>query len=174
MDDLSKRKLQRLKNYDYSHNGAYFITTCTYKRLDLFGIIIDAQITLNPAGEMISNTLAQMAKFYSNIIIDKYVVMPNHVHAIVLLENRGTPQRAFPTTSIPDCMNRFKTITTKFYIDGVKKGIYRPFDKHIWQKSFHDHIIRNEQEYQKIWEYIDTNPLKWELDKYNEFAYSHL
>lgn len=73
---------------------------------------------------------------------------------------------SFPTLMLYEYIQRFKTLTTKLYIDGVKKGEYPRYDKKIWQKSYHDHIIRNEKDYQKIWEYIDTNPLKWEEDKY--------
>ena len=115
---------------------------------------------------MVSDKFAEMSEFYSDIIADKFIVMPNHFHAIIMIQHGGTPQGAFPTLSLPEYIQRFKSLTTKSYIDGVKNGEYPLFDKKIWQKSYYDRIIRNEAEYRKIWEYIDTNPLKWELDKY--------
>jgi len=162
---LPDRKLNRLKGYDYSNKGAYFLTVCTYEKHNLFGKIIDGDMFLNNAGEMIKQTQIDTPQYYSNIAIDCYCIMPNHVHVIVLVTS-GTPQGAFPTMSIPQYIDRFKTLTTKKYIDGVKRGIYKPFDKHIWQKSYYDHIIRGEQEYLKICEYIQNNPLTWEIDKY--------
>ena len=102
----------------------------------------------------------------SSINIDKYVFMPNHIHAILTINYDGTTQGSFPTVS--EMVQRFKTITTKKYIDGVKSDIYPPFEKKIWQKSFYDHIIRNEKSYLEIWQYIDENPLKWQEDELSE------
>lgn len=161
---LQERKLQRLKGYDYSQNGAYFITICTQNRLCLFGDIYSGSLILNNAGKMVFKKLEEMPKIYSGIKIDKFIVMPNHLHAIIEIQQNGTTQGSFPTIS--ECIQRFKTYTTKLYIDGVKKGNYPHFDKKIWQKSFYDRIIRNEHEYQEICQYIETNPLKWEEDKY--------
>ena len=162
--NLPQRKLQRLQNYNYSQNNAYFITICTQNRLPLLGRIENSNLILNNAGLMVFNKFEEISDFYPDIIIDKFIVMPNHLHAIMLIQHAGTAQGPFPTLS--EHIKRFKTLTTKLYISSVKKGEYPPFDKKIWQKSYHDHIIRNETEYQKIWDYIDTNPLKWELDKY--------
>ena len=162
---LPERKEQRLKNYDYSQNGAYFITICSQNRLCLFGKIENRKMILNHAGMMIYNKFSEIAKIYPGIQIDKFVIMPNHLHTIMVIQHdSGTTQGSFPTIS--EYIQRFKSLTTKLYIDGVKKGIYPPFDNKIWQKSFYDHIIRNEKEYQNIWEYIDLNPYKWEDDKY--------
>lgn len=115
---------------------------------------------------MVFARFAEIPKFYPDIAIDKFIVMPNHLHAIVILQHSGTAQGPFPTMTLSDYIHRFKTLTTKLYIEGVKNDNYPPFDKKVWQKSYHDRIIRNDAEYRKIWEYINTNPLKWELDKY--------
>jgi putative transposase len=162
--NLPQRKLQRLKDYDYSQNNAYFITICTQNRLPLFGKIENNNLILNKAGLMVLNKFEEISECYPHVITDKYIVMPNHVHAIIVIQKSGTAQGPFPTLS--EYIKRFKSLTTTRYIENVKKGEFPPFDKKIWQKSYHDHIIRNELEYQKIWEYIDTNPLKWELDEY--------
>jgi putative transposase len=168
--DLPQRKLQRLKNYDYNKNGAYFITICTHNREHLFGRIDNGKLIMNNAGKMIYNKLSEISKFYSDIIVDKYIVMPNHLHAIMSIQHIGMAQGPFPTMALSDYIHRFKTLTMKLYIDGVRNGDYPSFNKKVWQKSYHDHIIRNEAEYQKIREYIDTNPLKWQDDCYfNKF-----
>ena len=162
---LPERKQLRLKNYDYSQNGTYFVTICSQNRLCLFGKTENKEMILNHAGMMVYNKIGEIDKYYPGIQIDKFVVMPNHIHVIMVIKHEpGTTQGSFPTIS--ECIQRFKSLTTKLYVDGVKKGIYPPFDKKIWQKSFHDHIIRNEKEYQDIWEYIDLNPYSWEDDKY--------
>jgi len=171
--DLPQRKLQRLRNYNYAQNGMYFVTLCTQNRLNLFGQIENGDLVLNDAGKMVFHKFEQIPQVYPDIAIDKFIVMPNHLHAILMIQHdviqqgdSGTPRGAFPTMSLSDYIHRFKTLTTKLYIDGVRNGNYPPFDKKIWQKSYHEHIIRNEQDYQKIWDYIDTNPLKWQDDKY--------
>ena len=147
-----KRKPQRLQGFDYSQNGAYFITICTQKRLPLFCDVIDNHILINHAGKMVEERLLNISN--GVVAIVKYCIMPNHIHAILSIAMDGTTQGSFPTT-VSEVVQRFKTITTKLYIDGVKNGDYPTFDKKIWQKSFHDHVIRNEQDYQEIWKYID-------------------
>ena len=182
--DFPNRKRQRLKDYDYSMNNSYFVTICTQNRDVLFGDIMNKSIFLSKSGKMISEKFLNITET-EGVKIDKYVVMPNHIHAIITISyeetkilnnginsndgtkilNNGTTQGSFPTLS--ELIQRFKTITTKLYIDGVKEGIYQPFNKKIWQKSFYDHIIRNENEYKTICNYIEHNPQKWEEDFYN-------
>ncbi len=157
--ELQKRKFIRLKGYDYSSNGAYFVTICTQNRECLFGEIVgdDAHIVPN----IILSEIGMVVQRYINSIagIEKYVIMPNHVHLIIFISRNedGTMWASSPTTtqSIPQLIKSFKTLVTK------------QIGYSIWQRSFHDHIIRNEKEYQKIWEYIDTNPQKWEDDMYH-------
>ncbi|WMJ22009.1 transposase [Paludicola sp. MB14-C6] len=156
MNELPQRKLQRLKGYDYSHNGAYFITICTQNRQQLFGEIFNNTMLINNAGKMIEERLLNIIN--DVVFLDKHIIMPDHIHAIVIINHNGTTQGPFPTLS--EIVQRFKTITTKLYIDSVKNGEYPPFDKKIWQKSFNDRIIRNEKEYREIRQYIDENPLK--------------
>jgi putative transposase len=164
--NLPQRKLQRLKDYDYSQNGTCFITICTHNRENLFGRIDNGKLILNNAGKIVYDKFSEISKFYPGINVDKYIIMPNHLHAILLIQHNGTAQGPFPTMALSDYIHRYKTLTTKLYIDGVKNGDYPVFDKKVWQKSYHDNIIRNEAEYQKIWDYIDTNPEKWQDDKY--------
>ena len=150
--ELPKRKNNRLKDYDYSLNGAYFITICTHDRQSLFWE------TNNPDA-MIEKWLFEIQNKYANVQIDKVVIMPNHIHAIVFLLGDQS-------ATIHQIISWFKTMTTNEYIRAVKDGLYKPFKKQIWQRSYHDHIIRNEEDYLHIWQYIDDNPLKWTDDKY--------
>ncbi len=176
--NLPQRKLQRLKDYDYSKSNAYFVTLCTQNRMPLYETITDGILALNPAGLMISDCFQQLSQYGNKIKVDTFIVMPNHLHAILIIshinedtkqvlkssEESGTTRGSFPTVS--EYIRRFKTFTTKNYISGVYTGDYPLFDKRIWQKSFHDHIIRSEQEFRSICQYIHSNPLKWAEDTY--------
>jgi len=175
-----QRKLQRLGDYDYSQNGIYFITICTQNRMCLFGATTKEGITLNSAGKMVSEIFGKVSIIYSDIKVDHFVVMPNHLHGLLSIqhdllaknegnEKVGTTRRSSPT-SISEYVQRFKTLTTKYYIDGVRNGLYPPFNKKLWEKSFYDHIIRDETDFLNHWQYIDQNPLKWLEDKYFKSA----
>ena len=176
MNKLPRRKNIRLKNYDYSRAGYYFITICTQDKLKLFGEIINAESILNNRGEMIKKWIFQLENKFPHISIHKYIIMPNHIHCIIILEpdlrvypkNNTIKNKQYEHTGppLPQIIQWFKTMTTNEYIKGVKNEIYPPFNKRIWQRNYYDRIIRNEQEYKKIYEYIETNPLKWENDKY--------
>lgn len=167
---LPERKPQRLHEYDYSQNGAYFVTVCTHDRRCLLGSVENNTVVVNEAGKMVGQRIENISNGV-NVTVDKYVVMPNHIHAIIMVyrdgteTEHGTAQGPFPTLS--DYIRRFKTITMKLYIDGVKDGRYPPFEKTIWQKSYHDRILRDENEYLSAWRYIEENPLRWLLDEYN-------
>ena len=164
--DLPKRKPTRLKGYDYSTPGAYFITICTKDRKELLSKIIvgdDAHIVpqnnLSKIGLICERYINNINIKYENVTVDKYVIMPNHIHLIIFLH--GTMKASSPTKNIETIIRSFKTMVTK------------EIGNSIWQRSYHDHIIRGEKDYQKIWEYIDTNPIKWELDCfYNDDEWS--
>ncbi|MEG1624499.1 MAG: transposase, partial [Raoultibacter sp.] len=154
--EFPKRKKIRLKGYDYSSNGAYFVTICTHNREMLFGNVGADSIS----ARMVDDIWHKIINQYKNIQCPQYVIMPNHFHAIIVAE-RADMESAPTISTIIQSFKRYSTIE---YIKLVKQKIFPPFNKQIWQRSFHDHIIRNEQEYQKLWEYIDTNPQKWEED----------
>jgi REP element-mobilizing transposase RayT len=159
------RKPNRLQNYDYSRAGYYFITICTQNRQELFGEIIDSRMITNAAGEMLTETWCELPKFYHGIRIDQFQIMPNHVHGIIVIVGDGP--RAVPTLSLSDVVQRFKSLTTRLYIQGVKKEDWEPFDAKLWQRSFFEHVIRDDKSLNKIRVYIRDNPLNWELDKDN-------
>lgn len=162
---LPKRKPARLKDYDYSTPGAYFLTVCTHNRKSLFGNIVGGdifstpQIMLSSVGKIVNDEILNIETHYKNIKIDKFVIMPNHIHLIVRITERIN---AFPTIKydIPNVIGKFKASVTR----NVGKA-FMPSVK-LWQDSFYDHIIRGEEDYKEIWQYIDTNPTKWQADEF--------
>ncbi len=153
--ELPKRKPTRLKEYDYSSPGAYFVTICTKNRKELLSEIIVGeglctlpQNKLTPTGEVVEKSIQYINNNYNGVKIDKYVIMPNHIHLIVTLDNSGGDR----TPPLHKVIGQLKSYTTN------------KFNDILWQRSYHDHIIRGEQDYRKIWEYIDTNVIRWEKD----------
>ncbi len=156
--DLPKRKRTRLKGYDYGKNGAYFVTICTKDKKAILGEIVgggtlDApKINLSPIGQIVDKYILSTNKINS-VKVDKYVIMPNHIHLILVVDNNGTPRASSPTNE-----------AVPHVVSTLKRFVNREVGDNIFQRSFHDHIIRGEADYQKIWEYIDTNVIKWEMD----------
>lgn len=190
--NIHHRRSVRLKEYDYSKLGGYFVTVVTYNKEYLFGNIINGNVILNDPGQMIQEIWNDLPKYYHEVEIDSFIIMPNHVHGVIFLtdnkceknvgagpracpksiDNRdlrkkGQPQGVAPTLSLPDIVHRFKTMTTKQYCDGVAQNGWTPFSGKLWQRNYYEHVIRNEKELSLIREYIVNNPLKWELDKNN-------
>lgn len=162
---MDKRKPNRLPEFDYSQNGAYFITICTRDKQKIFWIddksqnsvgadIIRPHDKLNDLGLIVECAIEQITEYYPNTMIDKYVIMPNHVHILMRIENDEFNGRIISAPTISIIIGQMKR--------WVSKQIAYP----IWQKSFHDHVIRDEEDYRRIWQYIDTNPVKWEFDCY--------
>ena len=160
MQEFPQRKPNRLMDYDYSHNGAYFVTICARDRENLFGTVIVGAtapgrpfISLNELGRCVDETIINAHnKGNSDIKIDKHIIMPNHVHLIIVICAETGDRGRSPL---------------QFVVRNIKSYVSKWAGFAVWQRSFHDHIIRNEEEYQKIWEYIDTNPFNWEIDKYH-------
>ncbi|NOY70253.1 MAG: transposase [Deltaproteobacteria bacterium] len=157
--DIHHRRSIRLKGYDYSQTGLYFITVCTQDRLCLFGKIEHGEMLTNDAGKMIKIVWEEISSYYPSFKVHEFVVMPNHFHGIIQIKNEST-------MSLPDIVHRFKTLTTKRYTDGVKNNNWSRFKKKLWQRNYYEHIIRNEISYHQILEYVQTNPLKWQEDTY--------
>ena len=181
---MNNRKQIRLKDYDYSENGAYFVTICSKNKEALFGKVVgdgildvplaerddngNVYVKLSNLGNTVQKTIEYIDEHNENIEIEKYVIMPNHIHLIITV-NRindkgfGTSGKPSPTENgdkpraneiIPKLVSSLKRYTNK------QSGI------DLWQRSYYDHIIRTQKDYDEIWEYIDTNPIKWEMDKY--------
>ena len=161
--NLPKRKQNRLQNYDYSQNGAYFITICTKDKekilCDIVGEGLRAlpSIILTPIGEVVKNSIEYINN-YRGITVDKYVIMPNHVHLIITVDSGGHRD---PPLRVYDIIGRFKSFTDSKYKSG---GHGDP--PLLWQRSFYDHVIRDENDYLIRWNYIENNPYKWQEDQY--------
>ena len=165
--EYPKRKPTRLQGYDYSTNGAYFITICTHNRKCIFSNIIVGAIHESPENKLttyglFAKTIIEILPNRFNVSIPKYVIMPNHIHMIVeIFDNHE--KRAIHESPLQH--NRSLLDKMVGYLKmNVSKKIHNTYHDKIWQRSFHDHIIRNQHDYDNIWEYIDTNPLKWEND----------
>lgn len=178
-----ERRSIRLKNYDYHQPNAYFVTICTLNRFHLFGEINDGEMWLSSVGEMINTIWFEIPIYYPNVDIDAFVIMPNHIHGIIiLLENHtvgavpcdrpkpGQPQGVAPTLSLPEVLHRFKSLTTKRYIDGVKYSGWPPFPGRLWQRNYWEHVIRNRRTLEAVRRYIMHNPMRWDMDRYNADA----
>ena len=160
----------RLKNYDYSQPGAYFVTICTQNRSCLFGEINEGELLLADPGRMIAMWWLELSSKFPTASLDSYVVMPNHIHGIICTDNEMdsiTGQGAHAGAPLPTVIQWFKTMTTNAYIRGVKSGSFPPFEGKLWQRNYYEHVIRNERELKSIRLYISQNPAKWHLDREN-------
>ena len=189
--ELPKRKLLRLKDYDYNQNGAYFITICAKDKRNLFGKIKPpntvagipqvvgaalappvAATDLTEYGKNVQKHIEALHKHYNYISVDKYVIMPNHVHMIISIntgvaEMRHADEHATPAKSGHGTGGASAAPTTLGnLVRGFKAGVSRECGFLLWQRSYHDHIIRNQKDYLRIYQYIETNPAKWEDDRY--------
>jgi len=183
------RRSIRLKEYDYSSPGAYFITICTYQRQHLFGDIVDGVMKLNQYGQIIQSCWQRIPIHFANVLLDAWVVMPNHLHGILVLTDTLGEGEAFgkgeafgnktceiaedacpnasplqfcgtQSGSIGAIVQNYKSIST-LQINYVRHTPGIP----VWQRNYHDRIIRDEEALQRIREYVKTNPLAWEIDQ---------
>ena len=157
-----RRRNNRLLNYDYSQNGWYFATICTAGRKNYFGAIVGDKMVINEYGKIVENQWLWLRKHYKHIKLDEYVVMPNHLHGILVIERRDR-SRPVPTErikSLSGLIGAFKTTSSKL-IHG------RGLNDFAWQRSFYDHIIRTEKSLHEIRKYIKYNPLQWAVDREN-------
>ena len=159
---LPKRKTPRLTGWDYSSPGAYFVTVCTREKQQLLGEVVgggiyDApQMRLSMQGKAVEETLRQM-KEHDGVTVEKAVIMPNHIHLLLFVKERpgGSSQAPNPTNAaVPKFVSLFKRLCN------------RRCGENLWQRSYHDHILRSEADALRVWEYIDTNPAKWREDRY--------
>ena len=146
--ELPKRKPNRISGYDYSQNGAYFITICTKNRKKILSQVVgdDAHIVPKLYGRIIEKYICNVPE------IEKYVIMPDHIHMIIRLED-GSMWASTPTNKIASIVRSIKTLTTK------------EIGESIFQRSYYDHVIRNQRDYDEIWTYIENNPRKWMLQE---------
>ncbi|GMT42253.1 MAG: hypothetical protein IEMM0002_0664 [bacterium] len=170
----------RIKRYDYSRAGAYFVTICTQNRECLFGDVVDGEMVLNDAGRIVDDEWEKSADIRDEIELDEFVIMPNHFHGVVCIhdDGRGTARRARGSTarraptgerfgkpvpgSLPTIIRSFKSAVTKRINE-----MHRAPGVTLWQRGFYEHVIRNERELTRVRQYITDNTAKWELDREN-------
>ena len=163
--DLPKRKPTRLRGFDYSSENYYFITICTHNRQRLFGCVGDgldrSEVGFSEFGRIADEELRKIPVRMSDARIDKYVIMPDHIHAILVLGCNGDSERSRPFPTLSTVVGLLKSGVSR-RIHGIEPGI------RVWQKSFYDKIIRDEQGYLEAWEYMDENPHKFLLHATSE------
>ena len=181
MRELPVRKNIRLKGWNYGNAGCYFITICVKNKHEMFGKVLDGKMMVNEHGAIAERNIINIPRHINHVSIDKYAVMPNHVHIIVrITENVGTPYMAsaeppsaeppFAETRTP-CMASLQ-IKSKQTLSKAMQQYKASVTREtaiagLWQERFHDHIIRDEAEYQRVWQYIESNPERWTEDEFH-------
>ncbi|GIK59212.1 MAG: transposase [Ignavibacteriota bacterium] len=187
-ENRPQRKNIRLKEYDYSFPGWYYVTICTFNRINLFGKIADGKMVLNEDGKIVEEEWLQTKEIRKNVDLDYYIIMPNHLHGIIIIEQsfedviikgRGelnSPEKIdsgriqyaptndtfiSPSHTLGAIVRGFKSSVTKKIRELSGNSELR-----IWQRNYYEHIIRNDNDLHRIRTYIQNNPLKWELDEY--------
>ncbi len=178
MTDLPERKRIRLGEYDYSDAGAYFVTICTKNKQCILSDIVgggalDApRVELTSYGKILDDEIQKSMRIYQHIQIDKYVIMPNHVHMIInILYNPNGTSRAPSYANGVDGTSRAPSRTNETipaFVSILKRFTNKKCGEKIWHRSYYDHVIRTEHDYAQIWQYVDENPTKWESDEYYE------
>ena len=173
-----QRKPNRIAGYDYSQNGAYFVTICTRDRKKILSKISVGTplpgcpeaachngghpgtgvptVELLWRGEIADRYIRQMDAFYEHLSVDQYMIMPEHIHLLITIhEPTGHPGRGVPT----------RTPVLARFVGTLKRFCNKEYGENIWQSRYHDHVVRNQQDYDEIWQYIENNPAQWAIDK---------
>ncbi len=177
------RRSIRLKGYDYSQPGAYFITLCIHDRwIRMFGDVNNGEMVLNDCGIIANEWMGKLSERFTDVMVDSYVIMPNHVHCIISIVTESSPgpivgaihelplretdnesiRKNRRVMTIPKIIGYYRMNTGK-RINAIRKISGNP----VWQRNYWEHIIRDENEYFRIRQYIFENPLNWNLDKLN-------
>ena len=187
---IHHRRSIRLRGHDYAQDGFYFVTICCHQRQPLFGEIAEGKMMLNAAGGIVNTVWRELPNHYPGITLGEYVVMPNHFHGIIHIVGAQFIAPEFSTThqgvikqgalkqgtlkqgtlkqgamnrapTVGNIIRAFKARCT-YAINTINESAGAP----IWQRNYYEHVIRNEESYLKIAEYIQTNPLRWQNDRY--------
>ncbi|MEN9465663.1 MAG: hypothetical protein RL217_1844 [Pseudomonadota bacterium] len=148
---MFKRKKIRLQNYHYGQAGCYFLTICTHDRKEILGdVFVDVdsiKIKLSAIGEIAEKSLLDIPNYYAMVKVEGYVIMPNHIHLLLMIENH---------TQDPSLLSKI--------INQWKGAVSKMVGFSVWQKSFHDHVVRDIADYERLQEYMANNPAQWHLD----------
>ncbi len=197
------RRSIRLPDYDYAQPGGYVVTICVQGHVRLFGEVVEGRMFLNPAGQMVHAVWNDVSRRFPRAETDAFIVMPNHVHGIVVLTGRSAPAnpavgaslvgaqnadaqptdadapnappssgraptRGAPTSSpsLGDVVGGFKSITTVQYTRGVTNDGWPRFNKHLWQRNYYEHVLRERRDLDRTRRYVAENPARWGNDRY--------
>ncbi len=174
------RRSIRLRGYDYAHPGEYFVTICVQQHECLFGEVVGDEMVPNEAGDMVASWWAELPRKFPSCEADAFVVMPNHVHGIVVIReapvrsdahlqgaHMGAPLQVGERVTLGRIVQWFKTMTTNAYIRGVADRGWKPLVERLWQRNYYEHIVRDETELERICDYIENNPRTWKEDPDN-------
>ncbi len=186
---IHRRKPTRLRGYDYSHPGAYFVTVCTASRAFPFGNVIDGKMQLNNAGRVVLSAWTELPAHYAGLELDAFVVMPNHIHGIIVLHTAadkgamvgaGSPRPlsvAESTVDEPGVVTAplrvsFGRVVAYFKYESTKRinALHGTPGKRLWQRNYHEHVIRRGDSLDRIRRYIAGNPARWSFDRENPHA----
>ena len=177
---IVRRRTTRLTDYDYSRSGGYFVTICTHHRNCLFAEIVDGKAILNEFGKIVESRWWDLPNRYPGVEIDQFVIMPNHLHGILIIneysvgaihelplqQRKGSPEIQMRKNRrkmlLPKIIGFLKMNSAK-EINEIRKTSGQP----VWQRNYYEHVIRNEKDLARIYEYIENNPLQWHLDEEN-------
>lgn len=158
MHEFRRRNTIRYPGYDYAAAGAVFVTICTHNRQPLFGDVVDGNLHHSPAGLAAIRRWEQIPQRFPGILIDAFIVMPDHLHGILLT---GTDPAASTGTPCGDIVRWFKSAMHSDYGKGVRRDGWPPYDGQLWQRAYYDHIIRNDADLDRVRAYIAANPARW-------------
>ncbi len=167
-EPVRPRRSLRLAGYDYTQEGAYFVTICAFQRACVFGEIVDEEMHASRYGRIVDAAWHDIPEHHPQVMLDEYVLMPNHVHAVLFLLNDGVGQapagrpKGPPRGSLGAVVGSFKSAVTR-RINWLRAGPGAP----VWQRNYNDRIVRDEEELFRIRTYIRENPLRWALDPEN-------
>lgn len=174
---IHHRRSIRLKGYDYSREGLYFITLCTQNRVCLFGEIVESQMILNDIGQIANECWLEIPKHFPHAKLHDYVIMPNHVHGIIELEQIEGAENVLPLQKSHNEFQKMIPRSIGSIVKGYKIGVTKMIHKkmveadnflplqHVWQRNYYETIIRDKTAYHNISDYIQNNPAKWNTDK---------
>ena len=177
LPNKSCRKSNRLNGYEYTLAGAYFVTIVTYQYLCMFGEVINGEMKLNPSGKIAFDQWMRLSKRFSLSDFSTFVIMPNHVHGILFMKGAGDDTR-----NNHDQSSTLRPFSSFHIVPGSLGAIVRAYKASvsfrinimlnldhppIWQRNYYDHIIRDQNDFDNIWKYIEQNPIKWDEDRFS-------
>jgi REP element-mobilizing transposase RayT len=156
-----RRKRLRAEGYDYAAHGLYYVTIRCDRQEERFGAVLEGCVHLNEAGQMVEDFWTGIPDRFSSVELDAFIVMPNHLHGILFINHDRNPS----PPSLGTIIQAFKSESTVHYGRGVKAGRFPPYDRALWQRGYHDRILRDDRMLARAQEYIEANPGRWEENR---------